>query len=51
MKMQVVEAIPYKNFKEQIKITKKYRKMKVIEVLDGFIYIERWEKNVSSNRS
>lgn len=50
--MLVVEAIPFKTFREKISIVNKYykkRRAKVIEILDGIdnggiVYIERKEK-------
>jgi hypothetical protein len=36
--------IPYKNFKERIRLTKKYLKNYYIENLDGYLYLVRREK-------
>lgn len=38
----VAEAIPYKNFKEMIKIVKKeLKKNRFVEICDGYIYSAR----------
>lgn len=34
-------AIPYKNFKQKIRLTKKYIKLYTIEDLGGVLYMER----------
>ncbi|MEW8956963.1 hypothetical protein [Clostridium sp.] len=40
--MIIVEAIPYKNFKQKIEVTKKLKnKVKILEIDNGFIYTER----------
>lgn len=36
-----VEVIPFNNFKEKMKLTKKYQGKGKIRVMDEFIYIER----------
>lgn len=43
--MKVIELIPYKNFKQKISITKLY-KGAYVEVMDKFIYVERWNEDV-----
>lgn len=41
----VIEAIPYRNFKEKINITKKYYAKAKIEVYNNYIYVERVLEN------
>lgn len=40
----IIEIIPYKTFKEKIRIVKAYDGKAFIEVTKGYIYIERYEK-------
>lgn len=39
MSRLVCEAIPYKSFKEKIKLTKKYDRLGDITIYDDFIFI------------
>lgn len=41
--LQITEAIPYKNFKEKINITKKYDHIGKIVVEDRYVYVETLE--------
>lgn len=43
----VVEGIPFETFQEKIRITKAElnKGAKVVEVHDGFVYVERREKS------
>lgn len=41
---KIIECIPFRNFKEKIKITQKLDGKGKIEVWDGWIYFERIEK-------
>lgn len=50
MRLQVIIAEPYKNFKEKIQITKKHCKDKV-QILDNLVYIERWEREYGSKKA
>lgn len=44
--LKVIEFIPYKDFKEKLKLTKKYdRKAKIEIVDDKYVYVERIESN------
>ena len=43
----IVEAVPYKNFKEKINITKKNLGKGKMEVHKNIIYIERTIKEIS----
>ena len=45
-KLQVIQAIPYKSFKEKIDITRKYKGKGYIEVLEDLVYIENKEYSV-----
>ena len=40
-KKVVIEAIPYRNFKEQIAITKQFYGKAKMEIFKGYVYIER----------
>lgn len=42
--MRIIEAIPYRDFWEKIRITKKYAGKAKVEVYDGYVYIEKKEK-------
>ena len=45
--MLIVTAIPYRTFKDKLKIVKAHQKNNVkIEVLDKIIYIEQYVKEV-----
>ena len=37
----VAVVIPYKTFKERIRLTKRYEKYYVIENIDGYLYMVR----------
>lgn len=39
MSRLVCEAIPYKSFKEKIKLTKKYDRLADITIYDDFIFV------------
>lgn len=41
-RLRIVEMIPFKSFKEKIRLTKKYEKCRV-EVISNYLYIERWK--------
>ncbi|WP_291548031.1 hypothetical protein [Clostridium sp. HMP27] len=43
--MIVIEVIPYRTFKEKIKLVKEHLGQGKIEVYKSYIYIEREEKN------
>ena len=42
--MLVVQAIPYKNLKQKIKIINNIRKAKRVIIEDDYIYVEYFEK-------
>lgn len=41
-----IVALPYKTFKERIRLTKQYEKKYKIEDLGGVLYMERKEKHL-----
>lgn len=41
--LKIIEVIPYKTFKQKIKITKSLTGNYIIEDLGNLLYIERWE--------
>ena len=43
MTVNIVEIIPYSNFKERLNIIKEYDKKSKIEIFEDYIYIERTE--------
>lgn len=40
----IAMALPYRSFKERIRLTKKYIKLYTIEDLGGVLYMERRDK-------
>lgn len=42
--MQVVRVIPYKTFKEKLRITKKYDFIAKMEIFDKYVYVEMREQ-------
>lgn len=45
--LKVIEFIPYKDFKEKLKLTKKYDGKAKVEIIDDkYIYIYMWKGNL-----
>ncbi len=44
--MQVVRVIPYKTFKDKLKIVKKYDGVAKIEIFNKYVYIEQTEVEI-----
>ncbi len=42
-RLQIINAIPYNNFKEKTDITREYKGKGYIEVLEDLVYIENKE--------
>ena len=43
--LKVIELIPYKDFKEKLKLTKEYDGSGKVEIIDDkYVYVERVEK-------
>ena len=41
--LKIIEVIPYKTFKQKIKITKSLTGNYIIQDLVNLLYVERWE--------
>ena len=41
--LKIIEVIPYKSFKQKMKITKSLTVNYIIEDLGNLLYIQRWE--------